>query len=138
MAKWDSKLGLFDSISLPLIHILLIRIVSLQTSVTVYQLLLFFFKFFKKCSFLRERASMSGSGAQREEIQKLKQALGSELSGQSPTRGSNSQTCEIMNRAKVWCLTDWATQAFLPSVIISFSHKTTPELVVNIEIFAEV
>ena len=36
---------------------------------------------------------MSGGGAETErETQNLKQALGSELSAQSPTRGSNSGT----------------------------------------------
>ena len=37
----------------------------------------------------RERASMSREGAEREETQNLKQALGSELSAQSLTQGSN-------------------------------------------------
>ena len=49
---------------------------------------MYFLKFFK-CLFLRERASREG--AQRE-TQNPKQAPGLELSAQSPTRGSNSQT----------------------------------------------
>ena len=41
----------------------------------------------------RERASMSGGGAERaRETQNPKQAPSSELSAQSPTQGSNSQT----------------------------------------------
>ena len=44
--------------------------------------------------FERERQSMSGGGTERERdmhTQNPKQAPGSELSAQSPTRGSNSQ-----------------------------------------------
>ena len=40
----------------------------------------------------REKQNMSGGGAEREEIQNPKQAPGSELTAQSPTQGSNSQT----------------------------------------------
>ena len=40
----------------------------------------------------RERQSMNGGGAEREETQSLKQAPGSELSAQSPTWAWNSQT----------------------------------------------
>ena len=43
--------------------------------------------------FERQRQSVSGEGAERErETQNLKKAPGSELSAQSPTWGSNSQT----------------------------------------------
>ena len=51
---------------------------------------------FKKIFFLhlfifdRDRAQ-EGEGQREKETQSLKQALGSELSVQSPTRGSNSQ-----------------------------------------------
>ena len=41
--------------------------------------------------FERERQGMSRGGAEKE-TQNPKQAPGSELSAQSPTRGSNSQT----------------------------------------------
>ena len=58
-----------------------------------------FFLFLKKKFFVylslreRERQTMSRGGAERErETQNPKQAPGSELSAQSPTRGSNSQT----------------------------------------------
>ena len=40
----------------------------------------------------REREISSGGGAEREGDTELKQAPGSELPAQSPTRGSNSQT----------------------------------------------
>ena len=55
------------------------------------------FYFFNVCLFLterereRERQSMSGGGTERE-TQNPKQAPGSELSAQSPTRGSNPRT----------------------------------------------
>ena len=43
--------------------------------------------------FETERQSVSGEGAERErETQNAKEAPGSELSTQSPTRGSNSRT----------------------------------------------
>ena len=46
---------------------------------------------------LRQRQSMNRGGVEREgETQNLKQAPGSELSAQSPTRGLNSN-CEIMS-----------------------------------------
>ena len=63
--------------------------------------------------FERQRQSKSGGGAEREgETQNPKQVPGSELSAQSPTRGSNSLTdLEVMTRAKAGHLTDWATQA---------------------------
>ena len=61
----------------------------------------FFFNFFNLYLFLREREtetetqrekqSMSRGGAEREGDQNPKQAPGSELSAQSPTRGLNSQ-----------------------------------------------
>ena len=52
-----------------------------------------FFVFFNIYLFLRQRQSMGRGGDQRErETQNLKQARGFELSAQSPTRGSNSQT----------------------------------------------
>ena len=44
----------------------------------------------------RERQSMSRGGAERErETQNPKQAPGSKLSAQSPTRGSNSRTAGL-------------------------------------------
>ena len=48
--------------------------------------------FFNVYLFLRERArqSANGEGQRERETQNLKQALGSELSAQSPMRGSNS------------------------------------------------
>ena len=53
--------------------------------------LFFFFKCFYL--FLRQRETEHEQGRGRErETQNLKQAPGSELSAQSPTRGSNSQT----------------------------------------------
>ena len=43
--------------------------------------------------FLSKRARVwAGEGQREKETQSLKQASGSELSAQSPTRGSNSQT----------------------------------------------
>ena len=53
----------------------------------------FFFKFFK-CLFIfeRERQSVSGGGQRERETQNPKQTPGSELSAQSLTWGSNSQT----------------------------------------------
>ena len=45
---------------------------------------------------------MSGGGAERErETQNLKQAPGSELSAQSPTWGSNSQTARSFPEPKL-------------------------------------
>ena len=70
---------------------------------------LFFFNFFNVYSFLRDREWM-GEGQRERETQNMKQAPGSEMSAQSPTWGSNSQT-EIMTWAEVGCLTSWATQA---------------------------
>ena len=54
----------------------------------------FFFIYFKKIySFLKERDRAQTEVGQRERgTQNLKQAPGSELSAQSPTGGSNSQT----------------------------------------------
>ena len=50
---------------------------------------------------------MSRGGAERErETQNRKEAPGSELSAQTPTRGSNAQTVEIMTWADVRCITD--------------------------------
>ena len=62
----------------------------------LHELLSFFlhFKKFFKCLFLREREiqSVSWGGAEKErETQNLKQAPSSELSGQSPAQGLNSQ-----------------------------------------------
>ena len=39
----------------------------------------------------RERPGMNGGGSKERETQNLKQALGSELSAQSPMQGLNSQ-----------------------------------------------
>ena len=63
-------------------------------------------------------------GAERErETQDPKQAPGSELSAQTPMRGLNSQTHEVMARAEVECLTDWATQAPHDLVLfLTFGH----------------
>ena len=53
----------------------------------------FFFNFFNVYLFLRERDTLSGSGGGAErETQNPKQALGSEMSAQSPMQGSHSQT----------------------------------------------
>ena len=58
---------------------------------------LFFFNFFNVLFvFETDRDSMNGGGAEREETQNRKQAPVSELSAQSPARGSNSQSCEVM------------------------------------------
>ena len=60
-----------------------------DTVLKIYSLKKFFFKFYL---FLRERErqSVSQEGAEREgETRNLKQAPGSELSTQIPTRGSN-------------------------------------------------
>ena len=51
-----------------------------------------FFNFFNVYLFLRQRETEHEQGRVRErETQTLKQAPGSELSAQSPTRGSNSR-----------------------------------------------
>ena len=56
-------------------------------------LLFFLFFFFNVYLFLRQRETEHERGRVREgETQNLKQAPGSELSAQSPTRGSNSRT----------------------------------------------
>ena len=56
----------------------------------------FFFFFLFKCLFIfkrvKERQSISGRGQREREPQNQKQAPGSELSAQSPTRDSNPQT----------------------------------------------
>ena len=55
--------------------------------------LYFVFNFFSVYLFLRERDTEHEQGRSRErQTQNLKQAPGSELSAQSPMRGSNSQT----------------------------------------------
>ena len=52
-----------------------------------------FFNFFNVYLFLRQRETEHEQGRVRErETQTLKQAPGSELSAQSPTRGSNPRT----------------------------------------------
>ena len=48
--------------------------------------------FFNIYLFLRQRESMNKEGQRKRETQNLKQAPGSELSAQSPTRGSNPRT----------------------------------------------
>ena len=54
---------------------------------------LFFFNFFNVYLFLRETdRAQAGEGQRERETQNPKQAPGSELSAQSPTRGSNPQT----------------------------------------------
>ena len=55
--------------------------------------------------FERETECEPGRGRERGETQNPKQALGSELSAQSPTPGSNSQT-EILTWAEAGHLTD--------------------------------
>ena len=60
---------------------------------------------------VRQSQNASGLGAEREETQNRKQAPVSELSAQSPARGSTSQSCEVMTWAEVRHSTDWATQA---------------------------
>ena len=54
----------------------------------------FFWVFFNVYLFLRQRETERewGRGRERGETQNQKQAPGSELSAQSPTRGSNSRT----------------------------------------------
>ena len=47
-----------------------------------------------------ERKSMGGGGAETGETQNPKQAPGSELSAQSPMRGSNSQTVRSLPELK--------------------------------------
>ena len=69
---------------------------------------LIFFNFFNVYLFLRERGG--GEGQKERETQNPKQAVGSELSAKSTTRGSNPRS-EIMTWAKVRHLTDWTTQA---------------------------
>ena len=57
----------------------------------------FFLSFFNVYLFLRERErdrAQAGEGQRERETQILKWALGSELSAQSPTRGSNSETTD--------------------------------------------
>ena len=54
-----------------------------------------------------------GRGKERGRQQNPKQAPGSELSAQSPTRGSNPQDREIMTWAEVRCLTNWAPRGLL-------------------------
>ena len=72
---------------------------------------LFFFNFLNLflltfIYFLRVRETEHEQGRYRErETQNQKQAPGSELSAQSPMRGSNPQT-EIMTQAEVGCLTN--------------------------------
>ena len=53
----------------------------------------------------------AGEGQRESETQNPKQAPGSELSAQSPTRGLNPLAVEIVAWAEVGRLTDWATQA---------------------------
>ena len=57
--------------------------------------------------FVRDRAR-AGEEKREREAQNPKQAPESELSAQSPTRGSNPR--EIMTWAEAGCLTNWATQ----------------------------
>ena len=70
-------------------------------------------------NFERKRQSRSVGGAEREmEIQNPQQASGSELSAQPPTwdAGLELTCCEIMTRAEVRRLTNWATQVSLESM----------------------
>ena len=72
-------------------------------------MLFFSFNFFNVYLFLRDRdrqrMSMGGGegglwAEREEETQNLKQALGSELSAQSPMRGSNPQTARSLPEPK--------------------------------------
>ena len=93
--------------------------------------------FFNVYLFLRQRETQHEQGRGRERgRQNVKQAPGSELSAQSPTRGSNSQTCEIVTWAEVGRLTDWATQGPLTwdslyAEVVHFrvSHPAPPSAV---------
>ena len=66
-----------------------------MSTLTTYlnQFRMFYFYFFKVIYFLEtERQSTSRGGGAERETQNPKQAPDSELTAQSPTRGSNSQT----------------------------------------------
>ena len=58
----------------------------------VFGVYLFIFHFFNVYLFLRERQSVMGEGQRERETQNPKQTPGSELSAQSPARGSNPQS----------------------------------------------
>ena len=100
----------------------------------------FFFKkvFFNDYSFFeRDRQSISRGGAEREtETQNPKQAPGSELSAQSPTRGSNPQTVrsgpepksdaqptEPPRRPQCYCFLDIAFQASVHLYVLFLKHS---------------
>ena len=95
------------------------------------------FIYFHLQLFLRETADRVWAGEEERgrETQNPKQAPGSDLSAQSPTQGSNSQT-EIMSWTEAGSLTNWATQApldlnmslwriqFYPLQVLSLSNTS--------------
>ena len=73
---------------------------------------------------------MSGEGAERErererKTQNPKQVPGSELPAQGPTQGLNSTNGEIRPepKSRVGCLTNRATEAPLPFLVIIDRHE---------------
>ena len=67
----------------------------------------------------RERETVwAGEGQRERETLNLKQALGSELSAQSPLAGLEPRNRKIMIWAEVRCLTNWATWAPHQSTLI--------------------
>ena len=65
------------------------RLSLVLMTLTVLKTIRFFF-FFNVCLFVRRDRVQAGEGQRERETQNLKQAPGSELSAQSPTRGLNS------------------------------------------------
>ena len=97
-------------------------------SLVAFGLFYFIFNFFNVYLFLRQRESAwAGEGQRERETQNPKQAPGSELSAQSPTRGSNSRTVRSWPEPKSaaqptepprrpWLILDW-------SLPIGFSNR---------------
>ena len=88
-----------------------------STSMLEFKKIFFFFKFFFNVYlFLRQRETAHEWGRVRErETQNLKQAPGSELWAQSPTRGSNSRTARSWPEPK--------------SALNRLSHPGAPKIV---------
>ena len=80
-------------------------------------------KIFLMFIFERERQKVSGGGPKRErETQNPKQPSGSELSAQSPMRGSNSQTAWDHDLRRNWTF-NWLSHPCTPIIILTLKMK---------------
>ena len=116
----ETSFNLFVSFAISFINVLQFSVYRSFTSLVKYvpKYFILFFEaiingiFFNVYYFWERHRAWAGEGQRERETQNPIQDPGSELSVQSPTRGSKSWAMsEIMTRAKVSHPTDWATQA---------------------------